>query len=300
MRQAWAEYAATRSTPPDARDRAIWQRFVGPALGDRPVAELTTRELEYWLAAQISAYGVRHASRDPRVDERERRRRAQYTANRRFNLLRAILNSAYRKDPQRVPTPDAWRRVRTFQRVDRPRTRALTAAESRRLLGVMPAALRELARGALCTGYRLGELQALRVGDVCGACVHVRLSKAGRDRFVPLTIEGAGFFGERAQGRAADELLFSPLTKIGISRGMRAACDAAGITPRATFHDLRRTYGSLLLNSGAPIHVVQELLGHADLKTTRRVYAHLTRRTLEREVEAHLPSFCARDRGTAQ
>ncbi|MGH8258600.1 MAG: tyrosine-type recombinase/integrase, partial [Steroidobacteraceae bacterium] len=76
-----------------------------------------------------------------------------------------------------------------------------------------------------------------------------------------------------------------------ISRGMRAACAAAAITPPAKFHDLRRSYGSLLLNSGAPAHVVQELLGHADLRTTRRAYAHLADATLKREVDAHLPSF---------
>ena len=60
-----------------------------------------------------------------------------------------------------------------------------------------------------------------------------------------------------------------------VSRSMQRCCAAAKIAPRAVFHDLRRSYGSLLLNAGANAEVTQELLGHADMRMTRRVYAHL-------------------------
>jgi hypothetical protein len=52
-----------------------------------------------------------------------KRRRAQATANRYLNVLKAILNSAFRKDPARVPSDAAWRRVRAFPKADQPRTR---------------------------------------------------------------------------------------------------------------------------------------------------------------------------------
>ncbi len=291
MREAWEDYAATRATLPDVRDHSIWRRFIAPTLANRPVAHLTTGELERWLAVQLTTHGVRRPAAAPAVDEWERRRRAQDTANRRLNLLRAILNSAYRKDPDRVPNADAWRRVRAFQRVDRPRTRVLAAAECHRLLTCLPADLRALALGALYTGCRLGELQALRVCDTSEGRVHVQRSKSGRTRYIPLSSAGAIFFAGLVGSRSADARVFEPASRIGISRGMRAACAAAGIMPAARFHDLRRTYGSLLLNAGAPVHVVQELLGHADVRTTRRAYAHLTAETLKREVDAHLPSF---------
>jgi integrase len=291
VREAWEEYATTRASPPDARDRSIWRRFIAPDLGGRPVIALTTGELERWLAAQLDSHGVRRRAGHGALDPRESRRRAQYTANRRFNLLRAILNSAYRKDPSRVPNADAWRRVRAFQRVDRPRTRVLTATECSRLVATLPMPLRQLALGALYTGCRLGELLELRVGDVLGERVHVQHSKSGRPRFVPLNGEGAAFFAAASAARSADARLFDPVPRIAVSRGMRAACVAVSIAPPATFHDLRRTYGSLLLDSGAPAHVVQELLGHADLRTTRRAYAHLTAQTLKREVDSRLPSF---------
>jgi integrase len=57
------------------------------------------------------------------------------------------------------------------------------------------------------------------------------------------------------------------------------------------FHDLRRSYGSLLLNAGANAEVIQELLGHADMRMTRRVYAHLLNVTIANTVKSKLPSF---------
>ena len=76
-----------------------------------------------------------------------------------------------------------------------------------------------------------------------------------------------------------------------VSRSMQRCCAAAKIAPRAVFHDLRRSYGSLLLNAGANAEVIQELLGHADMRMTRRVYAHLLNVTIANTVKRKLPSF---------
>ena len=71
---------------------------------------------------------------------------------------------------------------------------------------------------------------------------------------------------------------------------MRKACTEAQISPPAVFHDLRRSYGSLLLNAGAAADHIQELLGHADLRMTRRTYAHIAGATLTKAVKK-LPRF---------
>lgn len=289
VREAWEDYCQTRATPPDAREHAVWAQFVEPQLGNKPVGELTTAELERWLASQVTEYGERRDGGES--DQRERRRRAQYTANRRFNLLRAILNSAYRKDPARVPSADAWRRVRAFQRVDRPRTRTLTAAQARRLLEVLQPPLRELARAGLLSGIRLGELEALRASDIASNRIEVRHGKSGRARWVPLNREGATFFASLVRDKAPDAAVLERMRRMDVSRQMRSACKAAEIDPPATFHDLRRSYGSLMLNDGAPIEVIQEVLGHADSRMTRRTYSHLLQQTVARAVQKHLPSF---------
>jgi integrase len=70
---------------------------------------------------------------------------------------------------------------------------------------------------------------------------------------------------------------------------MQAACEAAKIEPRATFHTLRHTYGSLLVNQGGSLHVISKALGHADTRMTQRVYAHLQEDVMRKELEKSLP-----------
>jgi integrase len=282
--EAANDYFATRQGAVE-QDRLTYVAFIQaerdgiPDLGDRSVSELTTGDLEKWMAAHV-----------PRTDNKDERRKAQATANRRWNLLRAILNSAFRKDPARVPSDGAWRRVRSFANADRPRTRTLTAAEAKRLLAALEEPMRDLARGALLTGLRYGELQALTAADVGDDFVRVRESKSGRPRTVPLSEAGARLFTALAEGKVPGAAVFARISRVNVSRAMRPACVVAKIDPPAVFHDLRRSYGSLLLNAGAAADHIQELLGHADLRMTRRAYAHMTGKTLEKAVKK-LPSF---------
>ena len=66
----------------------------------------------------------------------------------------------------------------------------------------------------------------------------------------------------------ADE---SPLRK-----ALSAACRSCGINKRVTLHTLRRSFATHMLESGKSIHQIQELLGHADIRTTE-IYLHTMR-----------------------
>jgi integrase len=264
-------------------DRSKAKAAITPELGEHKVAALSTRELLRWRDGLVLA-----------GEDREAMRRAQATANRNWTVLRAALNHAYATG--KVPADEAWRRVKPFRSVDRARTRFLSVAESKRILNAMPADFRRLARGALYSGLRLGELLALRVANVMDEQVHVRHSKAGRPRTVPLSAEGSEFFDEITAGRAGDELVFprhdgQPWRRMDASRYMARASVAAKIRPPVTFHDLRRSYASLLINRGTDAEVIRELLGHADLRMTIRAYAHLLNRTVAKVVKKKLPSF---------
>jgi integrase len=286
---AWEAYAATRKSPPDARERAIWATFIEPKLGSCNVSELTQHQLKKWLVDQVTTRGNRGQTLGG--DKKDKLRRAQYVANRRWILLRAVLNNAFRDDL--VKSDTAWRKVRPFPNVDRPRTVTASADQARELLAQLTDPLLGVATAALYTGLRLGELLGLRADDVdvAESRLRVRHGKGGSERWVPLNREGTAFFAERKKSKAADAAVFPPMTNTQVADGMVAASKAAGITPCVTMHDLRRTYGSLMLNEGAPIEVVQQVLGHSDTRMTRRTYAHLLQQTVAKAVQKYLPSF---------
>lgn len=298
VQRAYDDYCAARKSPLDVRERTSWERFIAPSLGSRDIADLTSQELARWLQAQAGARGKRGQTKE-RGDEKDALRRARYTANRRWTLLRAVLNHAFQSDA--VPSDAAWRKVKPFRNVDRPRTVTATLEQCRALLDKLQGPLLALAQAALFTGLRLGELTSLRVEDIDlgGSRLRVRHGKGERERFVPLNAEARAFFAERIEDKPPEALAVPPVqsdsvaNRVAVSRGMKAASMAAGIRPALTFHDLRRTWGSLMLNAGAPLEVVQQVLGHADMRMTRRVYAHLLDKTVEQAVQKHLPSFAA-------
>jgi site-specific recombinase XerD len=71
---------------------------------------------------------------------------------------------------------------------------------------------------------------------------------------------------------------------VSIFCSWHTARSAAGL-PALRIHDLRHSFASFLVNAGRSLYEVQELLGHADIRTTSR-YAHLSRERLREAVEA--------------
>ena len=274
-----------------------------PRLGRRLLADLSTREIQRWheaLAASPArvrspddAKAPRHREQDLADPAIARRRRA--TANRILSVLRALLNHAWREG--RVPSDSAWRRVRPFKNASEPLVRYLTEEEARRLVNTCPADLRSLVRAALATGCRYGELIALRVDDyrADSGTVHVRESKSGRSRHVPLSDEGLAFFDEIAAGRAGPETLLTragaPWGKNHQVRELASACARAKIAPAVSFHVLRHTYGSWLAMRGVALQVIAEVLGHSDTRITQKHYAHLAPSHVAQVIRANLPAI---------
>jgi integrase len=293
-------------------DKGRIEKFVLPDLGTRPVAELTTTELARWrdqlVAAALKKYDSETRTAKPPDakaespkpgtaddrDRRERQRRAQATVNRIWTVFRALLNSAFEEG--NVASDTAWRIVKPYRNVDRPNTRFLSTAECKRFLNACAPDFRALARGALMTGLRLGELVALKVGDVRDGRVYVREAKSGKGRSVPLSAEGIEFFDSITAGRDGGARAFVRTDgggwyKMNVSRRVAAAAKAAKIVPPPTFRTLRASYASLLINAGTDAEIIKELLGHSDLRMTLRSYAHLLDRTVMKAVKANLPKF---------
>jgi integrase/recombinase XerD len=176
--------------------------------------------------------------------------------------------------------------------------RRLLAAPGDDLLGLRDAALLEFLYG---TGARVSEAVGVAVDDLDLAEATVLLrGKGGRNRLVPVGGYARAAVQAylvrsrpellRRQGRPrSGHVLFrnargAPLTRQGAWLILRGAAEQAGLPAPISPHALRHSYATHLLDGGADVRVVQELLGHASVTTTQ-VYTLVTVEKL-REVYA--------------
>jgi integrase len=288
--------AGSRSAHSVTIDEGRLRLHVIPKFGDSQVSELTTEDLERWRDAMVAQALEARPATDTEAARRDAHRRAQATAQRTWHVFRALLHYAFTSG--RVPSDNAWRRIEPYRHIDKPRDRFLSVVECQRLLNASAPDFRALARGAMLTGLRYGELTRLTVAEYLGDVLLIGAGKSNQDRRLPLTSEGVEFFDEVTAGKAGTALIFTRSDGSAWgphfqTRPMEAACKAGKIEPRATFHSLRHTYGSLLVNQGASLTIISKALGHADTRMTSRVYAHLQEDVLRRELEKALPRIGA-------
>lgn len=143
----------------------------------------------------------------------------------------------------------------------------------------------------LLTGARKREVLDARWCDVDFEQCRWRIpkTKSGKVRHVPLSSEALRLLRNlRNEVGPETELLFAnPSTGkpfITIFASWDAARKRAGL-PDLRIHDLRHSFASFLVNAGRSLYEVQQLLGHADIRTTSR-YAHLSRDRLMEAVES--------------
>jgi len=160
-------------------------------------------------------------------------------------------------------------------------------------------ALVELLYGA---GLRVGETAALDVRDLDLHRGEVRvMGKGGKERVVPLPAAARESLGAYLDSRRAPGLLAEPLfpslrprdgrsRRLGtrdIRRILKARARRVGIADRIHPHRLRHSYATHLLDMGADLREIQELLGHASLSTTEKYTAVSAERLIEVYDKAH-------------
>ena len=276
-----------------------------PLAGKR-LADLTPADFENWLAQALKRRRRTHRKdgeafpsapdNESKTEVTDRARRRKATLNRVINSLKACLNHA--AGSGKPANPDAWARLKKFRAADSARLRWLTVDEAQRLQNAAPPTLREMIAAGLNTGCRAGELLSLRAGDydVRSKTLLIADSKSGKPRRVPLTDDGVALFDRLIAGKIEDESLFrrpdgSVWYRVALVRAMRAACTAARVRPAATFHTLRHTYASHLVQAGVPLIFVAEALGHSDARMVTKHYGHLAPSHVADAIRAALPKF---------
>jgi site-specific recombinase XerD len=149
-------------------------------------------------------------------------------------------------------------------------------------------------------GLRASELSGLRVEDIDWNERLVRVRGKGRkERLVPIGEPALkairNYWNTLPQPPAAQSPVFlaqtersGPVSPRDLARRLKKYLVIAGLDPQLTPHKLRHSYATHLLDAGADLRSVQELLGHAHLVTTQ-VYTHLTTERLKKAYDAAHP-----------
>ena len=179
--------------------------------------------------------------------------------------------------------PRGWGLSTRYQRFPRRLPVILSRDEVRRVLeaseGLRQRAAVEIAYAA---GLRLNELLHLQVSDIDSArmLIHVKQGKGNKDRDVmlsPVLLETLRAYWREARPRG---YLFpgkkegSPINPTILQRGFAVAKLKARIDKKASFHSLRHSFATHLMESGVSVRTIQTLLGHRSLGTTER-YTHV-------------------------
>jgi integrase/recombinase XerD len=250
----------------------------------KPVAKATTDELNEYLA-QLRADGLAPATISRRI-----------SAARSFFAHQVLLGERTDNPAAEIEAPR--------RRPKLPRT--LSPREAERLIeaaaGTTPRALRDAALVELLYGAGLRVSEAVGL-ERAGVDLDERLvrctGKGGKQRVVPIGRSAADALRRYvSRGRPYLDRRFRPelflnaqggaLTRAGAFLILRRLAEKAGLEPgRVHPHLLRHSFATHLLEGGADLRSVQEMLGHADLATTE-VYTHVTdRRRREAYFQAH-------------
>jgi integrase/recombinase XerD len=193
------------------------------------------------------------------------------------------------RDPsERLETPKRWRTLPEVLGIEEIE-KLLAAPSLDEPLAFRDRAMLELAYGA---GLRVSEWISLGVRDVMLPDHVVRVfGKGAKERLVPIGRRAIGAIAiylrelrpKLEKGEGKGRLFLNsrgrPLSRMGAWKILRKYVDQVGITKPVSPHTLRHSFATHLLEGGADLRAVQEMLGHVDISTTQ-IYTHVDREYL--------------------
>lgn len=246
------------------------QKFFGT---ERQLSEITSADIEgYKMHRRASVSGS--------------------TVNREMALLKRMFNLAIEWDLYLGLNP--FRKVKFFREFNTG-LRVLSLEEEEKLLQNAAPYLQDLIRFALNTGMRVGEIFSLRWSnvDLEKNILNVFAPKTQNIRGIPINAHARKVLEYWVLGKRNEFVFYNPETGkpfVDLKAGFKLACKKAGIEG-VTWHTLRHTFASRLVDRGVDIVTVKELLGHSSITVTMR-YTHTNLESKRAAVGKLLHKLC--------
>jgi len=206
--------------------------------------------------------------------DKRRRGQSSQTINLALNAMK-FLYAEVLKDPQKIDLKFAKRSKKlpiVLSRVEIKRILEATTNSKYRLMISL----------AYACGLRVSEVVNLKVADldIDELVVHIKEAKGKKDRISILPEKLQDDLRNSIAGKKAGDFVFpsnrgKKLTTTSLQKMFRHSLTKANINKPATFHSLRHSFATHLLENGTDVRYVQKLLGHANIRTTQ-IYTQVT------------------------
>lgn len=206
--------------------------------------------------------------------DKHKRKQSQQTVNLALNAVK-FLYAEVLKDPQRIDLKFAKRNKKLPVVLSRAEIEKIIQATDNPKYKLM------ISLGYAC-GMRVSEVVNLHIADldIDELVVHIKGAKGKKDRISVLPEKLQNDLRNIIAGKSNNDFIFSSnrggkLTTTSLQKMFRKSLAKAEVSKPATFHSLRHSFATHLLENGTDIRYVQELLGHSNIRTTQ-IYTQVT------------------------
>jgi len=268
----------SKNTYKDAKGRFDRLVFNSP-IGKIQLSNLQPINVRKWVNDQLRV-------EDDYEDEEglENVRRSKDSANRNLATFKAALNFA--RNDRLVTSADGWNTIKPFTGVGKSREHYLSVSERQELLKNLPESLLHLAKAAIFTGARIGELANCRVKDFDVQNRMLYLNGKAGERTIPISTEAYNLFRNQTLEKPRDEFVFTQLSgkqwnKDAWKRPFKSAVNDSGLPKDIVFYHLRHaaisdfvmfsglSNGAIALIVGTSTAMIDKHYGHLQPDKTR-------------------------------
>ncbi|MBR0687699.1 tyrosine-type recombinase/integrase [Bradyrhizobium manausense] len=293
VRQAFDNYLPTLEAK-NARSarttKGRVEKHILSALGDCKVVDLTKTQIEHWQASRVR-----------KSDDKEAVRKSKDSANRVLAMFKAFLNHAFDDKKNGIDSDEAWRRVKPFHNVGRPRDVRFSPEDTRRLIAsIDDDRFQDLVEAGYATGARYEELTEATIRDFDSNGKTLKVSGKTGSRDIILQPSAVRHLKRVSADRARGDYIFlqadgSKWKASDQVRPMKAAVLKAELDPKGCFYSLRHAYISESIEENVPLYVIAKNCG-TSIRMIEITYAKLLAEKQRKFVERGAPRLRQRKR----